>query len=60
MTTWNIILAARTRPRLANHHDEEKDEHRGACWSERTLQLSPGRASREQEDAGVTRTVIRA
>ena len=31
-----------------------------ACRSERTLQLSPGRASRDQEDAGVTRAVDRA
>jgi hypothetical protein len=34
--------------------------HRGACRSDRTLQLSPGRASREREGAGVTRTVDRA
>ena len=34
--------------------------HCGACRNERTLQLSPGRASREQEDAGVIRAVIRA
>ncbi len=30
--------------------------HSGACQSDRTLQLSPGRASREREDAGVTHT----
>jgi hypothetical protein len=34
--------------------------HCGACQNERTFQLSPGRASREREDAGVTRAVIRA
>jgi len=34
--------------------------HRGACRSERTPRLSPGRASRKREDAGVTRAVIRA
>jgi hypothetical protein len=34
--------------------------HRGACQSDRTLRLSPGRVSREGEDAGVTRTVDRA
>jgi hypothetical protein len=32
----------------------------GACRSERTLQLSPGRASRDQEDAGVTGAIDRA
>jgi hypothetical protein len=32
----------------------------GACRSERTPQLSPGRASRKREDAGVTRAVDRA
>ena len=34
--------------------------HRGSCRSDRTLQLSPGRASRDREDAGVTHTVKRA
>ena len=34
--------------------------HRGACQSDRTLQLSPGRASRDGEDAGVTRAIDRA
>jgi len=33
---------------------------RGACRSERTPQLSPGHASREREDAGVTRAVVAA
>jgi len=32
----------------------------GACQSDRTLRLSPGRASREGEGAGVTRAVVRA
>ena len=32
----------------------------GACPGERTPGLSPGRASREREDAGVTRTIDRA
>jgi hypothetical protein len=32
----------------------------GACSSERTPPLSPGRASREREDAGVIRTIDRA
>jgi hypothetical protein len=30
---------------------------RGACQSERTPRLSPGRASRDQQNAGVTRVV---
>ena len=34
--------------------------HSGACQSDRTLQLSPGRASREREGAGVTCAVDRA
>ena len=33
---------------------------RGACRSDRTLQLSPGRASCEGEGTGITRAVDRA
>jgi len=34
--------------------------HCGAWRSDRTLRLSPGRASREREDASITRAIIRA
>ena len=34
--------------------------HRGACRSDRTQRLSPGRASRDRDDAGITCAVDRA
>jgi len=46
--------AARCRGPLAFRRSD-----RGARQSDRTLRLSPGHASREREDAGVTRVANR-
>jgi hypothetical protein len=51
------LIALRARQRAVRQRARLSALHRGSCRGDRTPRLSPGRASRQGEGAGVTRAV---